>query len=83
LKVKPMGRGIAWLDTGTAENLLQASSFVHALQTRQGLVIGSPEEVAVRMGYIDAATFRARVEAMPRSAYRSYLERILPEVEHA
>lgn len=81
LKVKPMGRGIAWLDTGTSENLLGASNFVHALQSRQGLVIGSPEEAAMRMGYIDADAFRALVSGMPRSAYREYLERIIFELD--
>lgn len=77
LRAQPMGRGIAWLDTGTPENLLNASSFVHAIESRQGLIVGSPEEVAFRMGYIDADGLRAAVEALPRSPYRSYVEGLL------
>jgi glucose-1-phosphate thymidylyltransferase len=74
LLAKPMGRGIAWLDTGTPESLLAASSFVHAAETRQGLIIGSPEEVALRMGFVDAQGFRDAVARLPGCPYRAYLE---------
>jgi glucose-1-phosphate thymidylyltransferase len=77
LKVMPMGRGIAWLDTGTPENLLQASTFVHTLESRQGLIIGSPEEVAYRMGFLSARDLESSIGHLPSSPYRSYLERIL------
>ncbi|MEK7269839.1 MAG: glucose-1-phosphate thymidylyltransferase RfbA [Planctomycetota bacterium] len=77
LKAKPMGRGIAWLDTGTPESLLEASGFVHAVQKRQGLVIGSPEEAAYRMGFISPAGFKALIERIPSSEYQACLKRAL------
>jgi glucose-1-phosphate thymidylyltransferase len=77
LKVMPMGRGIAWLDTGTPENLLQASTFVHTLESRQGLIIGCPEEVALGMGFISARELESTIGTLPASPYRSYLERIV------
>ncbi len=79
LRARPMGRGIAWLDTGTPENLLEASSFVHALQSRQGLIIGSPEEVAYRRGYLSHDAFAQLVQQLPRSVYRDYLEHVRDE----
>jgi glucose-1-phosphate thymidylyltransferase len=79
LRVAQMGRGIAWLDTGSAENLLHASNFVHAVQSRQGLIIGSPEEAAWRMGYMDDAHFLRCIEAQPECSYRAHLERALAE----
>ena len=80
LRAQPMGRGIAWLDTGTPENLLSASNFVHAIESRQGLIVGSPEEVAYRMGYLDEAGLRASVERLPLSPYRTYVEGLLAVV---
>lgn len=77
LRVQPMGRGIAWLDTGTPENLLDASNFVHALETRQGLIIGSPEEAAFRMGWLSREKLAERISQMPNIMYRRCLERIL------
>lgn len=77
LRAQPMGRGIAWLDTGTPENLLSASNFVHAIESRQGLVIGSPEEAAYRTGFIDDAGLVSALESLPRGPYREYLERIV------
>jgi glucose-1-phosphate thymidylyltransferase len=76
-----MGRGIAWLDTGTPENLLSASSFVAAIEQRQGLLVGSPEEAAYRAGFLTVDGFRRAVEALPASNYRSILERVVHE-EH-
>ena len=81
LRAQPMGRGIAWLDTGTPENLLSASSFVAAIEQRQGLLVGSPEEAASRAGFLTVDGFRRAVEALPASNYRSILERVVHE-EH-
>ena len=85
LQVQPMGRGIAWFDTGTPESLLSASNFVEAIESRQGLVVGSPEEVAYRMGFLSREALRATLERLPASPYREYIERIADEVdqEHA
>jgi glucose-1-phosphate thymidylyltransferase len=74
LMVQKMGRGIAWLDTGTPESLLAASSFIEAVETRQGLLVGSPEEAAFRMGYITRGDLRPLADPLPDSGYRTYLE---------
>jgi glucose-1-phosphate thymidylyltransferase len=79
LQVKIIGRGVAWLDTGTHESLLEASDFIATLEKRQGLKFGCPEEVALRMGFIDENQFSAIIESMPNSPYRDYLETILRE----
>lgn len=79
LRAQPMGRGIAWLDTGTPENLLQASSFVHALESRQGLIIGCPEEAAYRSGFIDREGLRRAVDALPQCPYQAYIAQLLNE----
>ncbi len=81
LRAHAMGRGIAWLDTGTHDALLQASQFVHALETRQGLVIGCPEEAAVRMGHLSAEGLRRCLVGMPEGPYRAYLEAVAEEFE--
>jgi glucose-1-phosphate thymidylyltransferase len=73
LSVELMGRGIAWLDTGTNESLLSAAMFVEAIETRQGLKICCPEEIAFRAGYIDAESVRRRAAAPAGSSYGSYL----------
>lgn len=73
LKVVPMGRGIAWFDTGSPEALLEAGNFIEAIERRQGLIIGSPEEVAFRMGLISAEVLLEQALAMPSSAYSRYL----------
>ena len=76
LQVVPMGRGIAWFDTGSPKALLEAANFVEAIERRQGLIIGSPEEVALRMRYINRDELAAAASRMPSSEYRSYLERL-------
>ncbi|MFM7416328.1 MAG: glucose-1-phosphate thymidylyltransferase, partial [Alphaproteobacteria bacterium] len=68
-----MGRGYAWLDTGTHGSLLDASNFVRTLQARQGLQVGCPEEIAFRMGFIDAAALRAQADRLGKTAYGVYL----------
>jgi glucose-1-phosphate thymidylyltransferase len=70
------GRGSAWLDTGTAEGLLQAAQFVQTVQTRTGMLIGSPEEVAFRKGWINAAQLRALADAIGKNAYAEALRQI-------
>ena len=79
LDVLMMGRGFAWLDTGTPESLIEAAQFVQILESRQGLRIASPEEVAFRAGFINAAQLRALGEAQKKSAYGAYLLRVAEE----
>jgi len=79
LVVEKLGRGIAWLDTGTHTSLLEASQFIGLLEARQGLKIACLEEVAYNRGFLDRAGLEAAIAAMPASSYRSYLERILKE----
>lgn len=79
LKVELMNRGIAWLDSGTPESLLDASNFIASVEKRQGLKIGCIEEVAFRMGFIDETGMQKVIEALPKSYYRSYLEEIFEE----
>lgn len=77
LHVEKLGRGIAWLDTGTTESLMQASNFIHAIEERQGLMVACLEEIAYRMGYITAADLARLATAMASSAYGQYLFRVL------
>jgi len=79
LRVEMLGRGIAWLDAGTYDSLLQASLFVQAIEQRQGLMIGCPEEIAYRMGFVEAGTLRALAQQMGDNAYSQYLLRLLKE----
>jgi glucose-1-phosphate thymidylyltransferase len=79
LHVEILGRGIAWLDTGTHESLLQASLFVETLEQRQGLKIACPEEIAYRMGYIDAAQLERLAQPLRQTAYGGYLLGLLSE----
>jgi len=79
LDVIPMGRGMAWLDTGTHETLLEASHFIETIERRQGLKIACPEELAWRMGFISAAKLRALAKQMGKSGYGEYLLRMLSE----
>lgn len=78
LKVEEMGRGVAWLDAGTHESLLQAANFVQAVEDRQGLMIACPEEIAYHLGYIDAEQLRRLAAAIP-NAYGEYLVRLSRE----
>lgn len=73
LKVITMGRGIAWLDTGTHESMLQASEFVETIQSRQGLKVSSPEEIAFRSGYIDRSQLLRLAQPMSKNSYGKYL----------
>jgi glucose-1-phosphate thymidylyltransferase len=73
LRVELMGRGYAWLDTGTHESLMQASNYVHVIEQRQGLKVACPEEVAYRMGYIDAAQVERLGQTMRNNDYGQYL----------
>jgi len=79
LNVVALGRGIAWLDTGTHTSLLEASHFIGTLEMRQGLKIACLEEIAYRMGYVDNEKMRQVIEDTPKSTYREYLEKILDE----
>ena len=77
LTVEKLGRGYAWLDTGTPSSLLRAAQFVETVEDRQGLQIGSPEEVAWRKGYIDDAGLARLIEPIRESEYGKYLQRLL------
>ncbi|MFN3228302.1 MAG: glucose-1-phosphate thymidylyltransferase RfbA [Asticcacaulis sp.] len=76
LGVEPMGRGFAWLDTGTYGSLLDAGNFVRTLTLRQGLLVGSPDEVAYRMGFINQADLMSRAETLSRSDYGKALRSV-------
>lgn len=77
LTVERLGRGYAWLDTGTPSNLLRAAQFVETVEDRQGLQIGSPEEIAWRKGYIGDAALEKLIEPIRNSEYGKYLRRLL------
>jgi glucose-1-phosphate thymidylyltransferase len=79
LHVEKLPRGIAWLDTGTHEALLQASNFIQAIEERQGLMVACLEEIAFRMGYINAGELRRLADGMNASAYGEYLRRLSVE----
>jgi len=79
LKLVKLGRGIAWLDTGTPQSLLEASTFIGTIEHRQGLKVACLEEVAYRMGFIDAAQLALLAAGMKNPDYRGYLERVLAE----
>lgn len=77
LSVETMGRGFAWLDTGTHGSLLDAGNFVRTLSLRQGMLVGSPEEIAFDNGWIDEVQFRERAELFGKTDYGAYLQRLL------
>ena len=79
LTVTVIGRGIAWLDTGNADALLQAANYVAALEQRQGLKVGAIEEVAWRMGFIDAAQVERLAAPLKANPYAQYLLAIIQE----
>ena len=79
LLVDLMGRGIAWLDTGTHESLLQASNFIEAIENRQGLKVSCPEEIAYRAGYISAAQLEALARPLAKTGYGAYLLGLLAD----
>ncbi|MBN9341894.1 MAG: glucose-1-phosphate thymidylyltransferase, partial [Comamonadaceae bacterium] len=79
LSVEIMGRGYAWLDTGTHESLLDAGQFIATLEQRQGLKIACPEELAWRHGWIDAAQLEKLAQPLSKNGYGQYLLRLLKE----
>ena len=79
LRVQPLGRGVAWLDAGTHESLLQSASFVQAVQERQGLMIACPEEIAYHRGYLSAEQLDALAALMTDNSYAAYLRHLAAE----
>lgn len=79
LYVETLGRGFAWLDTGTHESLLQAANFVETLELRQGFKVACPEEIAYRMGFIDAGALSALARPLMKNGYGRYLQSIVEE----
>ncbi|MFS2115571.1 glucose-1-phosphate thymidylyltransferase RfbA [Herbaspirillum frisingense] len=82
LQVELMGRGIAWLDTGTHESLLDAGQFIATIEKRQGLKVACPEEIAYRRGYIDALQLERLAEPLKNNAYGKYLLQLLTEMSY-
>ena len=79
LEVEIMGRGYAWLDTGTHDSLLDASQFIATLEKRQGLKVACPEEIAYRAGWISAGQLEAQAQPMMKNGYGQYLMQVLAE----
>ncbi|MBV8626145.1 MAG: glucose-1-phosphate thymidylyltransferase RfbA [Herbaspirillum sp.] len=82
LQVELMGRGIAWLDTGTHESLLDAGQFIATIEKRQGLKVACPEEIAYRRGYIDAGQLEKLAEPLKKNAYGKYLLQLLTDMSY-
>jgi len=80
LQVRLLGRGVAWLDTGTMEAMIQASVFVQTVQQRQGLMICCPEEIAYRQGWIDAEQVLRLAEPLKKNHYGDYLKQMIEEI---
>ena len=79
LRTELLGRGIAWLDTGTHDSLMEASTFIQTIEKRQGLKVACPEEIAYRLGYIGAEELRVLAAKIAKSTYGQYLQRVLEE----
>ena len=79
LTVQTMGRGYAWLDTGTYESMMEASQFIYTIENRQGLKVAAPEEIVWRLGWIDSAQLERLAEPLAKSSYGQYLQRLLRE----
>lgn len=79
LQVEVMGRGMAWLDTGTHDSLLEAGSFIQTIEKRQGLKVACPEEIAYRMGFIDATQVKVLAKKYAKNGYGQYLRQMLEE----
>jgi glucose-1-phosphate thymidylyltransferase len=77
LRVQKLGRGTAWLDTGTHDSLLDAAQFVQVIQHRQGLRISCLEEIGLQMGFLDEAAFERSIENLGKSSYGTYLRKVL------
>ena len=80
LQVETMGRGYAWLDTGTHSSLLDASNFVRTLTQRQGLQVGSPDEIAFRQGWVSADALNHRAGMFAKNGYGQHLQTLLKEL---
>ena len=76
-----MGRGIAWLDTGTHASLLEAGNFVKTLTDRQGLLVGSPDEVAIRMGLVSADELKNKILSLGQNDYRDFVNELIQETK--
>jgi glucose-1-phosphate thymidylyltransferase len=79
LNVEIMGRGYAWLDTGTHDSLLEASQFIATLENRQGLKVSCPEEISYRQGWITASQLEKLAAPLSKNGYGQYLQRVLKE----
>lgn len=79
LQVAQLGRGVAWLDAGTHESLLQAANYIQAVEERQGMMISCPEEIAYRMGYITSDRLRSQIDLLGKTRYAEYLANLLKD----